>query len=196
LVNELEIPHSDVHVPWDTNNNTVRGFAYINSSDEDAVYKLHEYELQGRVLRVQEAKSRDGQDSGKTFSNSNSRDTGASDTVKLNQVNPDLNEQDLRKFFGKCGSIKRVFKPDGKNFAYVGFDNPKDAEKAIAMDMSTLGDDVRPEMDVKKPQGGGGGGGRGGGFGGGRGGGRGGGFGGGRGGGSGGFKKEESIKFD
>lgn len=145
---------------------------------------------------MQEAKSRDGGDAPR--SNNNSNNNSASDTVKLNQCNADLNEQDLRKFFGKCGSIKRVFKPEGKNFAYVGFEDPKDAEKAIAMDMSTLGDDVRPEMDVKKPQGGGGGG-RGGGFGGGRGGG--GGFGGGRGGGgfgggSGGFKKSESIKFD
>ena len=42
LVNEMNIPHNDVHVPWDTDNNRVRGFAYINSTDEEAVYKLNE----------------------------------------------------------------------------------------------------------------------------------------------------------
>jgi len=72
----------------------------------------------GRVLRVQEAKSRDG-DSKPPTNNGNSRDNNnnASDTIKLNDVNADLGESDLRKHFGSVGAIKRVFKPEGKNFA-------------------------------------------------------------------------------
>jgi len=70
---------------------------------------------------------------------------------------------------GKFGELRRVFLVGNKGFAYVGYRDASNAEKAVNQDLSQLGSDVRAELDVKKDQGGGGG--RGGGFGGGRGGG-------------------------
>lgn len=42
---------------------------------------------------------------------------GESDTIKLNDINPDLDDDFMKKFFGKVGKIRRIFNPDGKNFA-------------------------------------------------------------------------------
>jgi len=40
-------------------------------------------------------------------------------TIKLNDINTDIDEELLRNKFGKVGKIRRVFNPEGKNFAYV-----------------------------------------------------------------------------
>jgi len=70
------------------------------------------------VLRVQEAKAREGDSNSNTNNNKGSSgNSNESDTIKLNDCNPNLDEGELRKFFGNYGSIKRVFKPENKNFA-------------------------------------------------------------------------------
>jgi len=42
---------------------------------------------------------------------------GESDTIKLNDINPDLDDDFMKTFFGKVGKIRRIFNPEGKNFA-------------------------------------------------------------------------------
>jgi len=53
------------------------------------------------VLRVQEAKARDGDSNSNTNNNRSSNgNSNESDTIKLNDCNPNLDESELRKFFG------------------------------------------------------------------------------------------------
>jgi len=40
-----------------------------------------------------------------------------SDTIKLNLIFPKIDEDVLRKHFSKAGLIRRIFKPDNKDFA-------------------------------------------------------------------------------
>jgi len=87
---------------------------------------------------------------------------GESDTIKLSDLNSDLDEKFLKKFFMKAGKIRRIFAPEDKNFAYVSFDDSNDAVKALKLDMKELGDDVTAELDIKNPNSGGSRGGRGG----------------------------------
>jgi len=87
---------------------------------------------------------------------------GESDTIKLSDLNSDLDEKFLKKFFMKAGKIRRIFAPEDKNFAYVSFDDSNDAVKDLKLDMKELGDDVTAELDVKNPNSGGSRGGRGG----------------------------------
>mmetsp|Transcript_30334 Transcript_30334/g.25599 ORF Transcript_30334/g.25599 Transcript_30334/m.25599 type:complete len:131 (-) Transcript_30334:99-491(-) len=105
------------------------------------------------MLCVREAKSRDDKewkDKKLNKNNDNKNASNASNTIKLNTINPDIDESVLREHFKKAGVIKRVIKWENKDFAFIGFENPKDAAKALAMDMSLLGDNVKPEMDDKK----------------------------------------------
>jgi len=75
---------------------------------------LNEYDYNGRILRVCDAKS-----SGGDLKSTKILGAGESDTIKLNDINTDIDEELLRKKFGKVGKIRRVFNPEGKNFAYV-----------------------------------------------------------------------------
>lgn len=61
-----------------------------------------------------------------------------------------MDEGNLREFFRKAGEIKRVVKWVDKDFAFVGFENHREAYKAMNMDMSKLGENVRVEMDDQK----------------------------------------------
>ena len=83
----------------------IQGFAQINSRDEEAVYKLNEQELKGRVLSSQDAKPLPngdmGQSNNKNNNNEGSTDNYQSDTIKLNQINSDFNGNELRKHFSK-----------------------------------------------------------------------------------------------